>query len=83
MALQCSFSQKFEVGNLGLMTKSLVSKKKCSIGTKTWQYYRDGGSYSQMCRSVIRKMSSIAKKNLKRNRDTTIMKDHALQFFVV
>ena len=28
MALWCSFSQKNEVGNLGLMTKSLVSKKK-------------------------------------------------------
>ena len=60
-----------------------MKKKKCSIGTKKWQYYRDGGSYSQMCRSIIRKMSSIAKKYLKRNGDTTIMEDHALQFFVV
>ncbi len=42
-----------------------------------------GGSYSQMCRSIIRKMSSIAKKYSKRNGDTTIMEDHALQFFGV
>ena len=28
MAMWCSISQKFEVGNLGLMTESLVWKKK-------------------------------------------------------
>ena len=47
------------------------------------QYYRDGGSYSKMCRSMGSKMTSIAKKDAKRNGDTTIMEDHALQFFVV
>ena len=83
MAVWCSFSQKNEVGNLGLMTKSLVWKKKCSIASKKLQYYRDEGSYSQMCCSIIRKMSSIAKKYSKRNGDTTIMEDHTLQFFVV
>ena len=83
MAVWCSFSQKNEVGNLGLMTKSLVWKKKCSIRTKKLQYYRDGRSYSHMCRSIIRKMSSIAQKNSKRNGDTTRKEDHTLQFIVV
>ncbi len=33
-----------------------------------------------MCRSMCSEMSSIAKKDSKRNGDTTINEDHALQF---